>query len=110
MRISSLILVMYGMSILMVRSRRASMNSLFRSFLYSASLVWPMITSSMCVCANFFGLIMCSWVAPKRSYKKATSSFSTSTNSMMPRLATLNSPSKLKARGSESEPYSAILR
>jgi hypothetical protein len=27
-----------------------------------------------------------------------------------PRLATLNSPSKLNARGSESEPYSAILR
>ena len=35
---------------------------------------------------------------------------STSTNSIMPRLATLNSPSKLKARGSESDPYSAILR
>ena len=31
-------------------------------------------------------------------------------NSMMPRLAMLNSPSKLKARGSLSVPYSAILR
>ena len=33
-----------------------------------------------------------------------------STNSTTPRFAMLNSPSKLKARGSESEPYSAILR
>ena len=56
------------------------------------------------VCANFLGLIMCSWLAPRRSYKNATSSLSTSTNSIMPRLATQNSPSKLKARGSESEP------
>ena len=31
-------------------------------------------------------------------------------NSMMPRLAMLNSPSKLNARGSLSLPYSAILR
>jgi hypothetical protein len=31
-------------------------------------------------------------------------------NSTMPRLAMLNSPSKLKARGSLSEPYSAIFR
>jgi hypothetical protein len=31
-------------------------------------------------------------------------------NSMTPRLATQNSPSKLKARGSESEPNSAIFR
>jgi hypothetical protein len=30
-------------------------------------------------------------------------------NSMMPRLAMLNSPSKLKARGSESEPKSGDL-
>ena len=29
-----------------------------------------MITSSMSVCANFFGLIRCSWLAPSRSYKK----------------------------------------
>src|SRR5574337_1088580 len=48
------------MSILTVRSRSASMNSLLRSFLYSASFVWPMITSSMSVWANFFGLILCS--------------------------------------------------
>ena len=33
-----------------------------------------------------------------------------STNSIMPRLATQNSPSKLKALGSESEPNSAIFR
>ena len=58
---------MYGMSILTVRSRSASMNSLFCSFLYSGSLVWPMITSSMSVCANFFGLILCSCDAPSRS-------------------------------------------
>ncbi len=58
---------MYGMSILMVRSRSASMNSLARSFLYSASLVCPRMTSSMSVCANFFGLILCSCDAPSRS-------------------------------------------
>ena len=43
------------------------MNSLLRSFLYSASFVWPMMTSSMSVCANFFGLILRSCVAPSRS-------------------------------------------
>jgi hypothetical protein len=37
-------------------------------------------------------------------------SLSTSMNSMMPRLATLNSPSKLNARGSLSVPSSAIFR
>jgi hypothetical protein len=31
--------VMYGMSILIVRSRKASMNSLFKQARYSASLV-----------------------------------------------------------------------
>ena len=58
---------MYGMSIFTVRSRSASMNSLDSSFLYSASLVWPRITSSMSVWANFFGLILCSCDAPSRS-------------------------------------------
>ena len=43
------------------------MNSLDWSFLYSGSLVWPMITSSMSVWANFLGLILCSWLAPRRS-------------------------------------------
>jgi len=86
------------------------MNSLFCSVRYSGSLVWPMITSSMSVWGNFFGLMVCSWLAPSRSYRKATSSLRTSMNSTRPRLAMLNSPSKLKARGSESEPYSAILR
>jgi hypothetical protein len=32
-----------------------------------------MITSSMSVCANFFGLILCSCEAPSRSYRNATS-------------------------------------
>ncbi len=36
------------------------MNSLFKRRLYSASLVWPMITSSMSVWANFLGLMRCS--------------------------------------------------
>ena len=58
---------MYGMSIFTVRSRSASMNSLFWSFLYSGSLVCPMMTSSMSVCGNFFGLILCSCEAPSRS-------------------------------------------
>ncbi len=43
------------------------MNSFDWSLRYSGSLVWPMITSSMSVCGNFFGLILCSWVAPSRS-------------------------------------------
>ena len=43
------------------------MNSLDCSFLYSGSLVWPTITSSMSVCANFLGLILCSWLAPSKS-------------------------------------------
>ena len=64
----------------------------------------------MSVWANFFGLILCSCDAPSRSYRNATSSFSTSMNSTMPRLAMFNSPSKLNARGSQSVPYSAILR
>ena len=98
------------MSILIVRSRNASISSLFCRRLYSGSLVCPMMTSSMSVCANFFGLILCSWLAVSRSYKNATSSFSTSMNSMMPRLAMQNSPSKLNARGSLSVPSSAILR
>ena len=100
----------YGMSIFTVRSRSASMNSLDCSLRYSGSLVWPMMTVSISVCANFFGLILCSCDAPSRSYRNATSSFSTSMNSIMPRLATLNSPSKLNARGSLSLPNSAILR
>ncbi len=58
---------MYGMSIFTVRSRRASMNSFDWSFRYSGSFVWPTITSSMSVCGNFFGLILCSCVAPRRS-------------------------------------------
>src|SRR5574342_106515 len=48
------------MSILIVRSRSASMYSLFSRRRYSASLVWPMMTSSMSVWANFLGLILCS--------------------------------------------------
>jgi hypothetical protein len=55
------------MSILIVRSRNASISSLFCSFLYSGSFVCPMITSSMSVCANFFGLILCSCDALSRS-------------------------------------------
>ncbi len=55
------------MSIFTVRSRSASMNSFDWSFLYSGSLVCPMMTSSMSVCGNFLGLILCSWVAPSRS-------------------------------------------
>ena len=43
------------------------MNSLDWSFLYSGSLVCPTITSSMSVWANFLGLILCSWLAPRRS-------------------------------------------
>src|SRR5213080_4753736 len=85
------------------------MNSLFCNRLYSGSLVCPRITSSMSVWANFFGLILCSCDAPSRSYRNATSSLSTSMNSTIPRLAMFSSPSKLKARGSESLPYSAIL-
>jgi hypothetical protein len=54
---------------------------------------------------ELLGLDLVFLEAPSRSYRNATSSFSTSTNSIMPRLATLNSPSKLNARGSESEPY-----
>src|SRR5258708_2980840 len=96
------------MSIFTVRSRRASMNSLFCRRRYSGSLVCPRITSSMSVWANFFGLILCSWLAPSRSYRNATSSFSTSMNSTSPRLAMFSSPSKLNARGSEAEPYSPI--
>ena len=46
------------------------MNSLFCSRRYSGSFVWPMITSSISVWANFFGLMRCSWLAPSRSYKK----------------------------------------
>lgn len=42
--------------------------------------------------------------------RSATSSLRISINSTMPRLAIFNSPSKLNARGSESEPYSAIFR
>ncbi len=41
------------------------MNSLDWSFLYSGSLVCPMMTSSMSVWANFLGLILCSWLAPE---------------------------------------------
>ena len=58
--------VTYGTSILTVRSRSASMNSLFCSRRYSGSFVWPRITSSMSVWANFFGLILCSWLAPEQ--------------------------------------------
>ena len=47
------------MSTLIVRSLKASMNSLLNNFRYSASFVCPMITSSISVCGNFFGLILC---------------------------------------------------
>ena len=47
---------MYGMSIFTVRSRRASMNSLYWSFLNSGSLVCPMMTSSMSVCGELLRL------------------------------------------------------
>jgi hypothetical protein len=47
---------MYGTSILIVRSRSASMNSFDWSFRYSGSFVWPRITSSIAVCANFLRL------------------------------------------------------
>jgi hypothetical protein len=59
--------VTYGTSILTVRSRSASMNSFFCSGRYSGPLVWPRITSSMSVWANFLGLILCSCDAPSRS-------------------------------------------
>jgi len=50
---------MYGMSILMVRSRSASMNSLLRSACTRLVGV-AMMTSSMSVWANFLGLMRCS--------------------------------------------------
>ena len=42
------------------------MNSLFCSRRYSGSFVWPTITSSISVWANFFGLMRCSWLAPEQ--------------------------------------------
>ena len=36
------------------------MNSFDCSLRYSGSFVWPMMTVSMSVWANFFGLILCS--------------------------------------------------
>ena len=42
------------------------MNSLFRSFLYSASLVWPMMTSSMSVCGELLRLDLVLLRAPEQ--------------------------------------------
>ncbi len=49
------------------KSFNASMNSLCWSLRYSGSFVWPRITSSMSIWANFLDLTLCSWEAPSRS-------------------------------------------
>ena len=65
----------------------------------------------MSVWANFFGLILCSWLAPEQVVQERDVQLQHFDElDRCPRLAMLNSPSKLNARGSLSLPYSAILR
>ncbi len=65
----------------------------------------------MSVCANFFGLILCSCEGTEEVVEERDVELEhLDVDSTMPRFAMFSSPSKLNARGSESEPNSAILR
>src|SRR5690625_1664012 len=76
---------------------------------YSASFVCATISSSAEISANRPALKFPSCVRESKCHKNFSSHFSISWNSIIPRFALFNSPSNRYARGSDSEPYSAIV-